>query len=127
MQFARPGGALLLLLLPLLVLLHARGGRRQGRVVPSVALWDDVPTDARGNPRRPRVPISWEFVLQAAVVVTGAVALMGPTPSGHTPVSRRVVLVAHPTLLPRVAGYATQGAFIEPSHTAPMVGARTGD
>ena len=93
MQFARPGGALLLLLLPLLVLLHARGGRRQGRVVPSVALWDDVPTDARGNPRRPRVPISWEFVLQAAVVVTGAVALMGPTPSGHTPVSRRVVLV----------------------------------
>ncbi|MBT7101487.1 VWA domain-containing protein, partial [Candidatus Poribacteria bacterium] len=93
MQFARPGAALLLLLLPLLVLLHARGGRRRDRVVPSVSLWDDVPVDARGNPKRPRVPLNWEFVLQAAVVVTGALALMGPMPSGPTQGSRRVVLV----------------------------------
>ena len=93
MHFARPGAAFLLLLLPALVLLHTRGGRRVTRVVPSLALWADVPDDARGRTAAKRPPISLSLILQALALVAATGAVMSPGPSATGAASRRIVLV----------------------------------
>lgn len=93
MQFGRPAAALLFGLLPLLALLNARGGRRTVVVVPSLALWADVPSDSRGSATRPRLPVGWSFMLQTAALVAAILALMAPSTKGSAVASAGAVLV----------------------------------
>jgi Ca-activated chloride channel homolog len=93
MEFVRPGAAFLLLLLPVLVLLHTRGGRRTARVVPSLALWAEVPEDARGTRVGRRPPVTLPLVLQALALVAVTAAIMQPGPAAPGASARRIVLV----------------------------------
>lgn len=93
MEFGRPIAALLFLLLPALVLLNARGGRRDARVVPSLALWADVPLDSRGSETRLRVPAHWSFALQALALVAATLALMAPATTGDDVAAGAIVVV----------------------------------
>jgi len=92
MEFARPGAAFLLLLLPALVWLHTRGGHRAARVVPSLALWHDVPEDTRGAAAARRPPLTLSLVLQTAALLAATAALMAPG-SSASGAARRIVVV----------------------------------
>ena len=81
MTFLAPIGLLALLALPLIVMLHLIGERRQRQIVPSLMLWRDIPLRPEGA-RWKMLPISFLLMLHLLAATIFGLALARPQLAG---------------------------------------------
>src|SRR5215210_1108936 len=91
MSWLNPAATWWLLLVPALVAMYMLRPRAQRKPVPSLRLWQNLPLVERPRARLRRPPLSLLLLLQALLLLAGAIALIQPAFS--SPASRHTVII----------------------------------